>query len=122
MLVLPDEEGPGVLLATRSSRSLLVGSTSVPVPPLPPDARAALSSGRLIDADGRRRSGRDPSRTWRPVRTSSPASGIERLLVAHHGEGHSVGALSERTPDHASMLSAREQIRGVTGEVEMALT
>jgi hypothetical protein len=69
MFVLPDEEGPGAILETRSSKSLLVGSTFLPVPSLPQDARAALCSGRLIDADGRRRSGRDPSRPWRPVRT-----------------------------------------------------
>jgi hypothetical protein len=47
MFVVPDEEGPGALLESRSSRSLIVGSTFVPTPPLPPDARAALCSGRL---------------------------------------------------------------------------
>lgn len=106
MFVLPDEEGPGAILATRSSKSLIVRSTFLPAPPLPPDARAALWSGRLIGADGRRRCGRDPSRTWRPVRTFSPPSRIEGLLIAHHGECHSVGALSQRAPDDAFVLAA----------------
>src|SRR5918996_2461280 len=35
MFVLPDEEGPGAILETRSSKSLLVGSTLLPAPSLP---------------------------------------------------------------------------------------
>jgi len=37
MFVLPDEEGPGAILETRSPKSLLVGSASFPDPPLPPE-------------------------------------------------------------------------------------
>ena len=103
MFVLPDEEGPGAILGTRSSKSLLVGSTFLPVPPLPPDTRAALCSGRLVDADGDvDLAGIRPGHGAPSAR--SPTSGIEGLLVAHHGESHPVGALSQRAPDHALCL------------------
>lgn len=94
----------------RSSRSLRLRRS-----------RALHFSGRLEGADGRRRSGRDPSRPWRPVRAYSPASGIEGLLVTHHGEGETVGPLPERAADHARVLAARQQLGRVTGEVRMAL-
>ena len=52
----------------------------------------------------------------------SPASGIERLLVAHHGEGEPVGSLAESAPDHAFVLAARTQLSCVASKVGMALS